>query len=144
MKPIVGWGAALAIFLIFSPPATSQTYPSRTITMVVPFPAGGSTDAIGRILSEHMQVSLGQSIAIENVGGAGGSIGVGRVARAAPDGYTIEMGQWDTHVANGTTYTLSYDVVTDFEPVALVLSNPLLILAKRPFPRMTCKVSSRG
>jgi tripartite-type tricarboxylate transporter receptor subunit TctC len=114
--------------------ATAQVYPSRTITMVVPFPAGGSTDAIGRILSEHMQASLGQSIVIENVGGAGGSIGVGRVARAAPDKYTIEMGQWDTHVANGATYTLSYDVVKDFEPVALISSNPFLILAKKAVP----------
>jgi tripartite-type tricarboxylate transporter receptor subunit TctC len=114
--------------------ATAQVYPSRSVTMVVPFPAGGSTDAIGRILSEHMQVSLGQSIVIENVGGAGGSIGVGRVARAAPDGYTIEMGQWDTHVANAATYTLSYDVVKDFEPVALISSNPFLILAKKTVP----------
>jgi tripartite-type tricarboxylate transporter receptor subunit TctC len=114
--------------------ASAQIYPSRTITMVVPFPAGGSTDTIGRILSEHMQVSIGQSIVIENVGGAGGSIGVGRVARAAPDGYTIEMGQWDTHVANGAIYTLTYDVVKDFEPIALVSSNPFLILAKNAVP----------
>src|SRR5215213_9940233 len=116
MKRLFGWGTVLAVFLSFSPPAASQAYPSSTITMVVPFPAGGSTDAIGRILSEHMQVYLGQSIIIENVGGAGGSTGVGRVARAAPDGYTIEMGQWDTHVANGAIYALSYDVVADFEP----------------------------
>ena len=134
MKRLFGWGTVLAVFLSFSPPAASQADPSSTITMVVPFPAGGSTDAIGRILSEHMQVYLGQSIIIENVGGAGGSTGVGRVARAAPDGYTIEMGQWDTHVANGAIYALSYDVVADFEPVALVSSNPLLILAKKAVP----------
>ena len=134
MARIFRLAAALTVILTFAPPVAAQTYPLRTITMIVPFPAGGSTDAIGRILSEHMQVSLGQPVVIENVGGAGGSIGVGRVARAAPDGYTIEMGQWDTHVANGATYTLSYDVVKDFEPVALVSSNPFLILAKKAVP----------
>jgi tripartite-type tricarboxylate transporter receptor subunit TctC len=102
---------ALAVILAFAPPVAAQTYPSRTITIVVPFPAGGSTDAIGRILSEHMQASLGQSVIIENAGGAGGSVGVGRVARAAPDGYTLDIGQWDTHVLNGAIYPLSYDVV---------------------------------
>jgi tripartite-type tricarboxylate transporter receptor subunit TctC len=84
--------------------ARAQAYPSRPITIVVPFPAGGSTDVIGRILAEKMRASLGQTIIIENVGAAGGSIGVGRVARAAPDGYTLDIGQWDTHVANGATY----------------------------------------
>jgi tripartite-type tricarboxylate transporter receptor subunit TctC len=112
----------------------AQSYPSRPITMVVPFPAGGSTDAVGRILAEPMRVLLGQPVVIENVGGAGGSIGVGRVARAAPDGYTLDIGQWDTHVANGATFSLSYDVVKDFEPVALLSSNPFLILAKKAMP----------
>jgi tripartite-type tricarboxylate transporter receptor subunit TctC len=111
--------------------AHAQVYPSRPITMVVPFPAGGSTDAVGRILAERMRVSLGQPVVIENVGGAGGSIGVGRVARATPDGYTIDIGQWDTHVANGATFPLAYDVVKDFEPVALLSSNPFLIVAKK-------------
>ena len=111
--------------------AHAQVYPSRPITMVVPFPAGGSTDAVGRILAERMRISLGLPIIIENVGGAGGSIGVGRVARATPDGYTIDIGQWDTHVANGATFPLAYDVVKDFEPVALLSSNPFLILAKK-------------
>src|ERR1043165_7748299 len=87
--------------------AKAQAYPSRPITIVVPFPAGGSTDVIGRILAEKMRVSLGQTVIIENVGGAGGSIGVGRVARAAPDGYTLDIGQWDTHVANGAAYPLT-------------------------------------
>ena len=81
-----------------------------------------------------MRGSLGQPVIIENVGGAGGSIGVGRVARASPDGYTLDIGQWDTHVANGATYPLSYDVLKDFEPVAFVSSNPLLILAKKAMP----------
>jgi tripartite-type tricarboxylate transporter receptor subunit TctC len=115
-------------------PATAQTYPSRPVTIVVPFPAGGSTDAIGRIVAERLRASLGQPIIIENVGGAGGSIGVGRVASASPDGHTVDIGQWDTHVANGATYTLSYDLQKDFEPVALISSNPLLILARKSMP----------
>jgi tripartite-type tricarboxylate transporter receptor subunit TctC len=124
-------GAALPVL---SPIARAQTYPSRPITLVVPFPAGGSTDAVGRIVAERMRVSLGQAVVIENVGGAGGSIGVGRVARATPDGYTLDIGQWDTHVANGATFALSYDVVKDFEPIALLSSNPFLILAKKAVP----------
>src|SRR5436190_6887483 len=91
--------------------AHAQVYPSRPITLVVPFPAGGSTDAVGRIVAERMRALLGQPVVIENVGGAGGSIGVGRVARATPDGHTLDIGQWDTHVANGATFSLAYDVV---------------------------------
>src|ERR1700688_3835647 len=105
--------------------ATAQTYPSRPITMVVPFPPGGSTDVTGRILAERMRASLGQPVVIENVGGAQGSIGVGRVARAAPDGYTIDIGQWDTHVVNGAIFPLQYDLVKDFEPIGLLSKNPL-------------------
>ena len=114
--------------------ARAQAYPSRPITIVVPFPAGGSTDVIGRILAEKMRTLLGQTIIIENVGGAGGSIGVGRVARASPDGYTLDVGQWDTHVANGATYPLPYDLQTGFEPIALISSNPYLILARKDMP----------
>jgi len=114
--------------------ARAQVYPLRPITIVVPFPAGGSTDVIGRILAEKMRASLGQTIIIENVGAAGGSIGVGRVARAAPDGYTLDIGQWDTHVANGATYPLSYNLQDDFEPIALISSNPFLILARKTLP----------
>ena len=114
--------------------ARAQVYPLRPITIVVPFPAGGSTDVIGRILAEKMRASLGQTIIIENVGAAGGSIGVGRVARAAPDGYTLDIGQWDTHVANGATYPLSYNLQDDFEPIALISSNPFLILARKALP----------
>jgi tripartite-type tricarboxylate transporter receptor subunit TctC len=122
-------GAAAMPFI--SRVAKAQAYPLRPITIVVPFPAGGSTDVIGRILAEKMRVSLGQTVIIENVGGAGGSIGVGRVARAAPDGYTLDIGQWDTHVANGAAYPLTYDLQNGFEPVALISSNPMLILAKK-------------
>ena len=126
--------AGAAALPALSPMARAQTYPSRPITVVVPFPAGGSTDAVGRIVAERMRLSLGQPVVIENVGGAGGSIGVGRVARATPDGYTLDIGQWDTHVANGATFALSYDVVKDFEPIALLSSNPFLILAKKAVP----------
>jgi tripartite-type tricarboxylate transporter receptor subunit TctC len=126
--------AAAAALPVMLSMARAQAYPSRPITIVVPFPAGGSTDVIGRILAEKMRVLLGQTIIIENVGGAGGSIGVGRVARAAPDGYTLDIGQWDTHVANGATYPLSYDLQNGFEPIALISSNPLLILAKKALP----------
>ena len=118
----LGLAAALAILAGIAG-AAAQTYPSRPITLIVPFPAGGSTDAVGRILVERMRTSLGQPIVIENVGGAGGSIGVGRVARAAPDGYTLDIGQWDTHVANGATYPLTYDLMKDFEPIALHLQQ---------------------
>jgi tripartite-type tricarboxylate transporter receptor subunit TctC len=102
--------------------------------MVVPFPAGGPTDTVGRIVAERMRVSLGQPIIIENVTGGGGTIGVGRVARAVPDGYTLSVGYLGTHVLNGAIYPLQYDVLNDFEPVALLASNPQLIVAKNATP----------
>jgi tripartite-type tricarboxylate transporter receptor subunit TctC len=111
----------------------AQTYPSRQITLVVPFPPGGSTDVAARIMAEHMRGPLGQPIIIENVGGAGGSIAVGRVARAAPDGYTIDIGQWDTHVGS-IIYKLDYDLQKDFEPIGLVSVNPQLMVAKKDLP----------
>jgi tripartite-type tricarboxylate transporter receptor subunit TctC len=102
--------------------------------MIVPYPAGGPTDAIGRILAEAMRAPIGQPVVIDNVAGASGSIGVGRAARAAPDGYTLSLGSISTHVVNGAVLTLPYDLRTDFEPVALVAANPLLIVAKRTMP----------
>src|SRR5712671_494223 len=113
--------------------AQAQTYPSRPITLVVPFPPGGSTDAAARIMAERMGPGLGQTVVIENVGGAGGSIAVGRVARAAPDGYTLDIGQWDTHVGS-IIYKLDYDLEKDFEPIALVTNNPQLMVAKNDLP----------
>jgi tripartite-type tricarboxylate transporter receptor subunit TctC len=113
--------------------AHAQNYPTRPITLVVPFPPGGSTDAAARIMAERMRVPLGQTIVIENVGGAGGSIGVGRVARAAPDGYTFDIGQWDTHVGS-IIYKLDYDLEKDFEPIALISNNPQLMVAKKDLP----------
>lgn len=114
--------------------ARAQAYPSRPITMVVPFPPGGLTDVLGRVLAAGMQAVLGQTVVVENVGGASGSIGTGRVARAAPDGYTIVLGIWNTHVANGVTYKLDYDVVKDFAPLALCADAPLVLLAKKSAP----------
>ena len=114
--------------------ALAQSYPSRPITIVVPFPAGGPSDTVGRILAEKMRVSLGQPVIIENISGAAGSIGTGRVARAAPDGHTLVLGYWGTHVVNGAIYTLQYDVVKDFEPVALLPAQPLLVVAKKTMP----------
>jgi tripartite-type tricarboxylate transporter receptor subunit TctC len=119
-----------AALLVGITAASAQTYPSRPITLVVPFPPGGSTDTIARIMAERMRTTLGQSVIIENVGGAGGSIAVGRVARAAPDGYTIDIGQWDTHVGS-IIYNLNYDLQTDFTPIGLLSINPQLMLAKK-------------
>jgi tripartite-type tricarboxylate transporter receptor subunit TctC len=124
---------AVALTLCAIASAQAQTYPSRPITLVVPFPPGGSTDTIARIMAERMRASLGQPVIIENVGGAGGSIAVGRVARAAPDGYTIDIGQWDTHVGS-IIYKLNYDLQTDFEPIGLMSINPQLMVAKKALP----------
>jgi tripartite-type tricarboxylate transporter receptor subunit TctC len=126
--------AGAASLPIVARSARAQTYPSRPITMIVPFPPGGPTDTIGRIIAGGARVSLGQAIIIENVTGAGGTIGVGRVARAAPDGYTLSVGFLGTHVLNGAIYTLQYDVLKDFEPVALLATNPQLIVAKDATP----------
>jgi len=107
--------------------------------MVVPFPAGGPLDTVGRILAEHMRQSLAQTVTIENLSGAGGTIGVGRVARATPDGYTLVAGIAGTHVVNGAIYTLPYDVVKDFEPIALTARESLIIVAKKAMPAKDLK-----
>ena len=134
MKKLVV-AAVLAVLAVCAVPAglQAQPYPSRTITLVVPFPPGGSTDVVARVMAERMRPLLGQPIIIENVGGAGGSIGVGRVARAAPDGYTIDIGQWDTHVG-GIIYSLNYDLQKDFEPIGLISVNPQLMVGRKTFP----------
>jgi tripartite-type tricarboxylate transporter receptor subunit TctC len=126
--------AALAVTFVAAHNASAQVYPSRPVTIVVPFAAGGPTDTLARILAERMRVSLGHTVVIENVAGASGSIGVGRVARAAADGYTVGIGQWDTHVINGAVYALSYDLLNDFEPISLLPSNPQLIVARKTIP----------
>jgi tripartite-type tricarboxylate transporter receptor subunit TctC len=113
--------------------AAAQGFPAKPVTLISPFPPGGSTDTTARILAERMRAPLGQSVVVENVGGAGGTIGVGRVARAAPDGYTIDIGQWDTHVGN-IIYPLSYDLQKDFQPIGLLSINPQLMIARKDFP----------
>jgi len=118
----------------FSKIATAETYPSRPITMIVPYPAGGPTDAIARVLAEPMRGSLGQPILIENVSGAEGNIGTGRVARARPDGYTIELGASATHVLAGALYSLPYEVLNDFAPVALLTPTPSVLFARKTMP----------
>jgi tripartite-type tricarboxylate transporter receptor subunit TctC len=127
-------GLALAATLATISPATAQPYPSRPITIVVPFPAGGVFDSVIRIVADRMKATLAQPIIIENAGGAGGSIGVGRVARASPDGYTLCLGYWGTHVINPAVYALSYDPLKDFEPIAPLASNPAVIVANRALP----------
>jgi tripartite-type tricarboxylate transporter receptor subunit TctC len=115
-------------------PAPAQTYPARPINIIVPFPAGGPSDTLARILADRMSATLHTQFIVENVSGAGGSIGVGRAARSAPDGYTLSFGHWETHVANGATYALSYDVLKDFEPVSLVANVPVWIVARKAVP----------
>jgi tripartite-type tricarboxylate transporter receptor subunit TctC len=125
--------APIALFLAASAPAHAQTFPTRPITLIVPFPPGGSTDVAGRIIADKMGAFLGQPVIVENVGGAGGSIGVGRLARATPDGYTIDIGQWDTHVGS-IIYNLDYDLQTDFAPIGLISLNPQLLVATKALP----------
>src|SRR5438067_10089167 len=123
ISAIAGLAACLATLGGVSA-AHAQAYPARPITMVVPLAPGGSTDVIGRIMAEGMRGALGQPVIVENTAGAGGTIGVGRVARAAPDGYTIGIGQWGTNVASGAIYPLSYDLLNDFAPIALIATQP--------------------
>ena len=126
---VTGLGTANAAF--------AQSYPSRPITLVVPYAAGGPADAIARIVAERMRLPLGQPLIIENVTGAGGSLGTGRVARAAGDGYTIMIGNWSTHVANGVLYSLPYDLQKDFEPISLLATELDLIVARKELPANT-------
>jgi tripartite-type tricarboxylate transporter receptor subunit TctC len=125
--------AALLFAALFANLAAAQQFPSRPITLIVPFPPGGSTDTAARIIADRMRPVLGQTVVVENVGGAGGTIGVGRLARSAPDGYTIDIGQWDTHVG-AIIYPISFDLQKDFEPVGLLSINPQLMIARKGFP----------
>ncbi len=126
--------AACAVACHAAAGAQAQPYPSRPITMIVPLAAGGSTDVIARVMAEGMRPVLGQPVVVENVTGAGGSIGVGRVARSTPDGYTIGIGQWGTNVASGAIYPLQFDLLKDLEPVALISTQPFLIVSKKTVP----------
>jgi tripartite-type tricarboxylate transporter receptor subunit TctC len=131
----------LALFaaLALATPASAQNFPSRPITIVVPFSAGGPSDAMARILAERMKVTLGEAVLVENVTGAGGSIGVGRAVKSPADGYTISFGHLGTHVANGAIYKLGYDLVADLDPVVLLPSNPMIIVSKNAVPAKTLK-----
>ena len=120
-------------------PALPQAYPTRPITLIVPFPAGGPTDSVARIVANQIQASLGQPIVIQNVAGASGSIGVGQAARAAPDGYTLSFGTWSTHVINGAIFPLQYDLLKDFEPISLISDNPLVIISNKNVPAKNLK-----
>jgi tripartite-type tricarboxylate transporter receptor subunit TctC len=125
---------ALAFLAASIVTAVAETFPSRTITIVVPFPAGGPTDTLGRIIADRMKTALGQSVIIENLTGAAGTVGTSHVARATPDGYTLILGHWQTHVVNGATFALSYDVVNDFAPVALIADCPMWLVGKAALP----------
>jgi tripartite-type tricarboxylate transporter receptor subunit TctC len=123
-------GAALALFHVL---ACAQAYPTRPVTLISPFPPGGSTDTTARIVAEAMRGSLGQPVVIETVGGAGGTIGAGRVARATPDGYTINIGQWDNHVG-AIIFPINFDLEKDFTPIGLMTINPQVVLARKELP----------
>ena len=125
---------ALAVALAATIASAQQPFPNRSVTLVSPFPPGGSTDAVARVMAQRMGAALGQAVVVENTGGAGGSIGAGRVARASPDGYTILIGQWDNLVANGVVYTLNYDLQKDFEPIGLLSVNPQLLVGRKAIP----------
>jgi tripartite-type tricarboxylate transporter receptor subunit TctC len=125
---------AALIGLAWSGPAAAQDYPTRPITMIVPFPAGGATDTLARFLGERLRAMLGQPVIIENVGGAAGSIGVGRAVRSPADGYSLSIGTSTTHVLTGGLYKLPFDLLTDLDPVILIGSEPLLIVGKKSFP----------
>src|SRR6266478_3786475 len=114
--------------------AAAQPYPSRPVTLIVPFGAGGPVDSVARILSDAMRTSLGQPVIIENVTGASGTIGVARAVRAPADGYTVSIGNWPSHIVNGAIYALPYDVRSDFEPVARLPSNPYVVVARKDLP----------
>ncbi|MBK8324306.1 MAG: tripartite tricarboxylate transporter substrate binding protein BugD [Betaproteobacteria bacterium] len=126
--------AAIAAFAFAALAAQAQPFPQRAVTLVVPFAAGGPVDVVARILAEPMRKSLGQAVVVDNTTGAGGSLGVGRVARAAPDGYTVSIGHWSTHVVNGAVYPLGYDLLKDLEPVAMVGGNPMIVVSKPALP----------
>jgi tripartite-type tricarboxylate transporter receptor subunit TctC len=131
---IIGLAAISTAVVAAIPIASAQVYPSRPINIVVPFPAGGATDVAARILAERMRASLGQPVVVENISGVGGTVAVGRVARAAPDGHVLSLGDWTSHVSSPAIFPIQYDVVSDFEPVALLASGPQLLVGRSTIP----------
>jgi tripartite-type tricarboxylate transporter receptor subunit TctC len=139
LLPVVVLAFTFSLQSPVSAQTSAQTYPSKAITIVVPFSAGGPTDTLARLMSERMRKTLGQPILVDNTTGAGGSIGVAKVVRAPPDGHMVSIGHWGTHVVNGAYYTLTYSLVTDLEPVAMIASNPQLIISKVAIPTTNLK-----
>ena len=136
-SPVRRWPAMMAaaiLGLASGSVAAAQDYPTRAMTMIVPFPAGGATDTLARYLAEQMRAILGQPVIIENVGGAAGSLGVGRAVRSAPDGYTLSIGTSTTHMLTGGLYALPFDLLTDLEPIIQIGSEPLLIVGRKDLP----------
>src|SRR6202166_3204617 len=131
--------AIAALSFVAALPAGAQTYPDHPITMIVPLAPGGSTDTLGGIMPTAMSATLGQTVVVENVSGAAGTIGVTRAERSTPDGYTVLWGMWGTNVADGAIYNLGYDYLTDFEPVALAVTQPFLIDARKTMPANNLK-----
>jgi len=127
----------LASALVATPPVSAQVFPSRAISIVAPYAPGGTTDILARIVAEGMRGPLGQSVVIENVAGASGTLGVGRVARAAPDGYTLSIGNWGTHVVNGAVQHLPYDLINDLAPIAVLPGNPYVVFSNAAVPAKT-------
>ena len=135
-KAVVGCAFAA---LLAAATASAQDFPSRHVTLVVPLATGGSTDTIARIIAEGMRLHLGQTVIVENTPGAGGTTGVVRVARSAPDGYIIQIGQWGTNVASGAVHDLPIDLLKDLEPVALISTQPSLIVGRKDLPANSIK-----
>jgi tripartite-type tricarboxylate transporter receptor subunit TctC len=124
----------IATTAVLAGPLAADDFPSRPVTMIVPYPAGGPTDAVGRLVAQGMQSALGRPVVVENIGGAAANLGTERVARAAPDGYTIGLGNSATHVVNAAIYPLKYDVVKDFEPISLLATEPVVIVGRPTLP----------
>jgi tripartite-type tricarboxylate transporter receptor subunit TctC len=139
MRKSLTIGVAAVLGLLWSGAAVAQDYPVRPLTMIVPFPAGGATDTLARFLAERMRGILGQTVIIENVAGAAGSIGVGRAVRSAPDGYTLSIGTSTTHMLTGGLYPLPFDLLQDLEPIIEIGSEPLLIVGKTSLPATDLK-----
>jgi tripartite-type tricarboxylate transporter receptor subunit TctC len=135
---ILPWVIVAAVYLSATGPAASQTYPSHPISLIVPYAAGGGIDALARVLTEPLAAVLGQPIIVEDVAGAGGTIAMGRLARALPDGHTLGIGTVD-QIVNGAIYQLPYDVVNDFAPIILLASSPYLIVSKNAVPAKDLK-----
>jgi len=133
-RRFLGLAASAALLPAVSRIAWAQSYPTRPITMIAPFPAGGDVDVVGRVVGEGMKKALGQTIIIENISGADGTIGLGRAARARPDGYTVDVGNMNTHALNGALYSLPYDVLQDFAPVCPLVTNWYVLFARATAP----------